>query len=109
MSEAEVWMKVAAGGSLFALSLVFMLRLFIRKMMEEKVGVARAEGELNIIDNLRKEVGRLASINESLSARLAELHTEVENLRSENTDLKVELQSLTAEVRRLHFQNARVG
>lgn len=95
MGDLESLTKIIAATGLGGMCTILMLRIFMRKMLEETAGS-------EIIENLRAEVARLATINATLTLRITELHNEVENLRGENTELKSDLKRLTAEVRYLH-------
>lgn len=91
--------QLVAGGSISALMLAFFARFTWRKFAEEGAAAKRAGGETDIIEQLRREVDRLANLNERLSNRIGELQQEIVELRTENIELKSDLKSLRLQLR----------
>jgi predicted nuclease with TOPRIM domain len=102
--------SLAAAGSLVAGAL-YLRKIFRGMGLEDSRGAA----EKGVIDTLREEVGRLASINAEMSKALTALQLEIIKLRNENISLmgeiaamKNENASLTKEVLKLNEQLARL-
>lgn len=87
--------------SIGGLILAFFTKFTFRKFAEEETAAQRAGGETDIIEVLRREVDRLAALNETLSVRVSELHEQLIQLRFENAELKAEIQALNIEIRGL--------
>lgn len=100
LDELEKAARTGGGLTVIGLGAIMLLRIFWRKMTEETLTSERLKGETDIIGHLRREVARLAHINDALSVRLTEFQQEVNNLRTENADLRAEVATLTAEVKR---------
>lgn len=88
------WAKVAAGSVGGAIVLGFIGRIFQRKFVEEGVGVARASGETDIINQLRTEIERLAELNTKLAEKMEQFQAQNLNLKSEVAQLKLEVDML---------------
>lgn len=99
------WLKVGGATGVGGLIALVFTKFAIRKFVEEGTASQRAEGETDIIDQLRTEVDRLAAMNNQLSNRLAELQTQIINLRSENAELKSEIQTLQLQLKRFTNEN----
>ncbi len=92
------WLKLASATGIGGLIMVFFAKFAFRKMVEEGTATERASGETDIITLLRQEVDRLAGLNDSLQAKVAELQTEIIALRAENAELKAEVQLLNRQM-----------
>lgn len=76
---------------------------------EGRTGHSRAEAQIEVIDQLREELVRMAVQNTKLAECLNALQLEVINLRSENADLHTTVRHLHSEVRRLRQAGATSG
>jgi hypothetical protein len=102
--------SVAGAGSLVAGAL-YLRKIFRGMGLEDSRGAA----EKGVIDTLREEVARLASINGEMSHALTALQLEIIKLRNENialmgeiAALKQENIALTKEVLKLNDQLSRM-
>lgn len=99
-NQIAEWVKVGGATGVGGLIVAFFTKFTFRKFAEEDTAMHRAEGETNIIEQLRREVDRLANVNESLSNKLAELQEQIINLRAENAELKSEIQALNIQIKK---------
>lgn len=101
-SQAADWVKLVGATGVGGLIMALFAKFTFRKYAEEDAAQQRAGGEGDIIEQLRKEVDRLASINETLSGKVAELQEQIIKLRSENAELKAEIQALNHQIRSMN-------
>lgn len=94
------WAKLGGATGIGGLLVAFFTKFTFRKFAEEETATNRAEGETDIIEQLRREVDRLANVNESLSTKLAELQEQIINLRAENAELKAEIMALNIQIKK---------
>ena len=88
--------------------------LFAAKRVMKAFGEARsdhagASAHVEVIDQLRQELIRMAGQNTKLAECLNSLQMEVVNLRGENADLHTTVRHLHSEVRRLRQAGASSG
>ena len=93
------WMKLIGATGVGGLLMTLFAKITFRKMAEENVGSQRANGEMDIIEQLRAEVDRMGKINDTLSGKVAELQEQIIKLRSENAELKSEIQALNYQIK----------
>ena len=98
-SSIAEWVKLIGATGVGGLLIAFFTRFAFRKMIEEGAAAQRAGGEGDIIEQLRKEVDRMGTINETLSGKVAELQDQIIKLRGENAELKSEIQALNLQIR----------
>lgn len=84
--------SVTGAGALVAAGL-YLRKIFRGMGLEDTRNLA----EKGVIDTLREEVSRLASINSEMSKALVDLQMEVIKLRNENIQLMGEISSLKQE------------
>lgn len=89
------WVKLIGATGVGGMIMLVFSRFAFRKFVEEGTGIERSAGETDIIARLREEVDRLASLNDALQSKVAELQTEIIALRAENAELKAEVQAMT--------------
>lgn len=99
------WVKLGGATGVGGLIVALFAKMAFRKFAEEETATNRTEGETDIIEQLRREVDRLAAMNEQLSTRLADLQSEIIKLRSENADLRAEIQALNLQLKRFDNEN----
>ncbi|MBF9235568.1 hypothetical protein [Microvirga alba] len=99
------WVKLVSATGIGGLIMAFFARFTFRKFAEENAASQRAGGESDIIEQLRKEVDRLAGINETLSRKVQELQDQLIQLRSENAELKAEIQQLNFQIKSMRHAN----
>ncbi len=91
--------KVIGAAGIGTILFAVFVRFSLRKFSEEGATAA-------IIDQLRKEVDRLADINEKLSHRVIDLQQQVINLRRENAELTDRISRLSAQIAEMRGQQA---
>lgn len=99
------WVKLGGATGIGGLIAALFAKFAFRKFTEEETATNRAEGETDIIEQLRREVDRLAAMNEQLSEKLAEFQKQIIDLRLENAELKSEIQALNLQLKRLNNEN----
>lgn len=99
ISSVTEWVKLVGATGIGGLIMAFFARFTFRKFAEETTAAQRAAGETDIIEQLRKEVDRLAGINEALNRKVAELQEQLIQLRSENAELRSEIQALNIQIK----------
>lgn len=93
--------KVGGATGIGGLIAALFVKFTFRKFTEEDAAQQRASGETDIIEQLRKEVDRLASLNETLSRKLGEQQTQIIALSTENTQLKTAIDALSQQINAL--------
>lgn len=88
------WIKLVGATGIGGLIMALFARFAFRKIAEESTASQRAAGESDIIEQMRKEVDRLATLNERLSTKVGELQDQVFLLRNENAQLRQEIQTI---------------
>lgn len=86
--------------------------LYARRVMtgfaREGASESRAKAEMELIDNLRKELNRMAEQNDRLATGLNGLQLTVNDLNSEIGQLRVENINLTGEITSLRGKNGQL-
>lgn len=90
------WIKLAGATGIGGLTMALFARFAFRKITEESTAAQRSAGESDIIEQMRREVDRLATLNDRLSNKVGELQDQVFALRNENAQLRQEINILKA-------------
>ena len=101
-TQLTEWMKLIGATGVGGLLMTLFAKITFRKMAEESAGSQRADGEADIISQLRTEVDRMGKINDTLSGKVAELQEQIIKLRSENAELKSEIQALNQQIKSMN-------
>ena len=93
--------KIGGATGIGGLIAALFIKFTFRKYTEEDAAQQRAGGETDIIEQLRKEVDRLANLNEILSRKLGEQQSQIIALSTENTQLKTAIDTLSQQINAL--------
>ena len=118
LDEFEAAEKVAAASVVGFAGIAWYVRRMLTGFAQEGASESRAKAEMELIDNLRKELKRLSEQNDmlvtsvdavreaaaALQGEVAFLRHENAELRRENAELRVEVSKLRVEVSRLTKQ-----
>jgi len=101
--------QVGAAIAAFVAAALFAAKRVIKAFGEARSDHAGASAHVEVIDQLRQELVRMAVQNTKLAECLNSLQLEVINLRGENADLHTTVRHLHSEVRRLRQAGAASG
>lgn len=102
-------MEVVAAISAVVAAIILGAQRIWKVWGDSRADHSRSEAHIEVIDQLREELVRMAVQNTKLAECLNALQLEVINLRSENADLHTTVRHLHAEVKRLRREGATSG
>lgn len=108
--DMSFWTKVAeVGGTglVAAGAIIIAFRKAMGNVNGVRIDAAEAGGKIDMLNNLRAELARMAEQNTQLATMLNDLQIEVVKLRGENSELTTTVRHLHAEVRFLRGTTGR--